>query len=108
TISPQGYTSAGSWFNLTDDEALGRGFVSPYATSSPNEDFAETVAFFLFETNFDEIFLNLEPNCTTPECTARNEGRDRIRQKLTSISEHYQKVTGIDLEELRAAVQSKL
>ena len=108
TISPQGYTSAGSWFNLTDEEALQRGFVSPYATSSPNEDFAETVAFYLFETNFNEIFLNLEPDCTTPECSERNEGRGRINEKLTSISEHYQKVTGIDLAELRAAVQSKL
>ena len=44
-ISPQGYTSAGSWFNLTEDEALERGFVSPYGTSSVNEDFAEIVAF---------------------------------------------------------------
>jgi substrate import-associated zinc metallohydrolase lipoprotein len=44
-ISPDGYTSSGSWYNLTDAEALQRGFVSPYATSSFNEDFAELVAF---------------------------------------------------------------
>ncbi len=27
-ISPQGYTSAGSWYNLSNEEALERGFVS--------------------------------------------------------------------------------
>ncbi|MEM1136178.1 MAG: substrate import-associated zinc metallohydrolase lipoprotein [Bacteroidota bacterium] len=108
TIAPTGYTSAGSWFNLTDNEALQRGFVSPYSTSSPNEDFAETVAFFLFNQDFQEAFLADEPDCTTVECDARNEGRERLRQKVSSINEHYKRVTGIDLEDLRAAIQAKL
>ncbi len=108
TISPSGYTSAGSWFNLTDEEALQRGFVSPYATSSPNEDFAETVAFFLFNTEFFEDFTSDEEECETAECEARNAGRERIRQKLAAISEHYEKVTEVSLEDLREAVQAKL
>ncbi len=108
TISPSGYTSAGSWFNLPDEEALERGFVSPYATSSPNEDFAETVAFFLFDTDFDQNFTVDEEACETAECEARNAGRERIRQKLAAISEHYVKVTNVSLEELREAVQAKL
>ncbi|WP_185154041.1 substrate import-associated zinc metallohydrolase lipoprotein [Fulvivirga sp. M361] len=108
TFSPGGYTSAGSWFNLTDEEALQRGFVSPYATSSPNEDFAETVAFFLFDPEFAEKFTENEEDCTTAECEARNEGRERIRQKIASISDHYIRVTEVDLEALRAAVQAKL
>ena len=55
TISSAGYTSSGSWYTLTDEEAWARGFVSPYATSSPNEDFAETVAFYLFDTDLPTV-----------------------------------------------------
>jgi len=108
TIAPAGYTSAGSWFTLTDEEALQRGFVSPYATSSPNEDFAETVAFYLFYTDFAEDFIEQDPDCETPECVSVNEGRQLIQEKLNAINEHYEKVTGIDLETLREAVQSRL
>ena len=106
-ISASGYTSAGSWFTLTDEEALRRGFVSPYATSSPNEDFAEVVAFYLFETDFMERFINAE-DCETSACIARNEGRAMIREKLNAIKDHYKKATGVDLDEVRAAVQSRL
>ena len=108
TITPQGYTSAGAWFTLTEEEALQRGFVSPYATSSPNEDFAEVVAHFLFEENFYEDFIDAEPDCITQDCDQRNEGRVYINQKLNSILAHYEKVTGVKLEDVREQVQSKL
>jgi substrate import-associated zinc metallohydrolase lipoprotein len=108
TISPQGYTSAGAWFTLTDEEALRRGFVSPYATSSPNEDFAETVAHFLFDADFYENYTIPESGCVTPDCESRNEGRTLIVQKLNSILAHYEKVTGVSLEDIREVVQSKL
>ena len=108
TITTSGYTSAGSWFNLTDQEAINRGFVSPYATSSPNEDFAETVAFFLFDPDFDDRFINQNEDCNTAECDAENNGKAFIAQKIAVINEHYEKVTGIDLEELREIIQEKL
>jgi substrate import-associated zinc metallohydrolase lipoprotein len=108
TISPQGYTSPGAWFTLSDEEALQRGFVSPYATSSPNEDFAEVVAYFLFDENFYDNFTNPEPDCISQDCEMRNDGRVLITQKLNSILAHYEKVTGVKLEEVRAQVQSKL
>lgn len=41
-ITPAGYTS--SWHNIDDNEALKLGYISPYATASPNEDFAETLS----------------------------------------------------------------
>lgn len=108
TIAPTGYTSAGSWFTLTDEDALQRGFVSPYSTSSPNEDFAETVAFFLFNTDFEEEFMMDEEECTTADCEARNAGRERVRQKVASIIDHYERVTEVSLEDLRDAIQAKL
>lgn len=107
-ISITGYTSAGSWFTLTPDQALERGFVTPYATSSPNEDFAEIVAVYLQDPNFEANFLTDEANCTTPECEERNNGRELIRQKLTAVREHYLKVVNIDLQAVRNAIQAKL
>jgi substrate import-associated zinc metallohydrolase lipoprotein len=107
-ISPEGYTSVGSWYTLSDVEAIERGFVSPYATSSFNEDFAETVAFILFHPQFYETYIEDEPNCTTDDCTKRNEGRAFLRTKYTSVLTHYEQVTGVDLLEVRAIIQDKL
>lgn len=107
-ITRSGYTSAGSWYNLTDSEALNRGFVSPYATSSPNEDFAETVAFFLFDPDFYEHFIYQDEECTSAECESENAGKAFIEEKLAAITEHYGKVTGVSLEELREVIQIKL
>jgi substrate import-associated zinc metallohydrolase lipoprotein len=107
-IASNGYTSSGSWYNLTDEEALKRGFVSPYGTSSANEDFAEFVAFLLFDKNFYETYINDEANCGTADCEERNEGRARLRLKYTSILKHYQTHTGVDLLNVRALVQEKL
>lgn len=107
-ISPDGYTSLGSWYNITADEALRRGFVSPYATSTFNEDFAETAAYILFHPTFYETYIDEEPGCTTADCEARNEGRARIASKYNSVLSHYQQVTGVDLLEVRAIVQDRL
>jgi substrate import-associated zinc metallohydrolase lipoprotein len=105
-ISPQGYTSSGSWYNLTEEEALQRGFVSPYATSSFNEDFAETVAFILFHPQFYDIYYNDEV-CTTSTCELRNDGRALLRKKYNSVLTHYKQYTGVDLLAVRALIQAK-
>jgi substrate import-associated zinc metallohydrolase lipoprotein len=108
SISPNGYTSSGSWYNLSDEEALQRGFVSPYATSSFNEDYAEMVAYLLFYPNFHQYFLTDEPNCTTVNCERRNEGRARLRAKYTSVMTHFSQRVKVDLELVRANIQAKL
>ena len=107
-ISPQGYTSLGSWYNLTDEEALQRGFVSPYGTSTFNEDFAEVVAFLLFRPDFYETFIDDETDCLTAACVARNEGRAKLRRKYNAILEHYEQNTGVDLLKVRDIIQAKL
>jgi substrate import-associated zinc metallohydrolase lipoprotein len=107
-ISPTGYTSAGSWFTLSDEDALRRGFVSPYGTSSFNEDFAEFVAFLLFDKDFYNTYINDEQNCVTEDCTERNAGRAKLRQKYNAILTHYQAHTGVDLLSVREIVQEKL
>ena len=107
-ISPEGYTTVGSWYTLSDEEALQRGFVTPYATSNYNEDFAETVAYIIFFPEFYERYIVDEENCTTDDCIARNEGRALLRRKYISVLSHYEQVTGVDLLDVRAIVQEKL
>ena len=108
TITPTGYTSPGSWFNITEDEALNRGFVSPYGSSSPNEDYAELVAAFLFDPDFETNFMIEEENCIDADCESRNAGKAFIKEKLAAITDHHQRVTGVSLEDLRTATQAKI
>ncbi|RAW01385.1 substrate import-associated zinc metallohydrolase lipoprotein [Pseudochryseolinea flava] len=107
-ISPRGYTSPGSWYTLSNEDALKRGFVSPYATTSFNEDFAETAAFILFDPNFDENYLDLEVCNGDAECLERNAGRALIKTKYSSILRHYEQHTGVKLLEVREIIQDKL
>lgn len=107
-ISPNGYTSSGSWYNLSDSEALQRGFVSPYGTSSYNEDFAELVAFLLFDANFFDTYINDKTCSPGTVCAAENEGRALLRRKYNAVLSHYKQNTGVDLLEVRALIQQKL
>ena len=106
-ISPEGYTSIGSWYTLSDADALARGFVSPYGTSTYNEDFAEIVAFIMFHPQFYEIYIEDE-TCTTADCVERNAGRAMIRQKYSAVLSHYSQVTGVNLLDVRALIQERL
>lgn len=108
TISPQGYTSVGSWYVLTDEQALQRGFVSPYGTSSFNEDFAEFVAFLLFDKDFYTRYIEDEENCSSLDCQNRNTGRSMLRKKYEAVIAHYKQYTGVDLLQVRALVQDKI
>lgn len=107
-ISPEGITSPGSWYNYTDEEALQRGFVSPYATSSFNEDFAEFVAFLLYDPDFYSKYMTDEEDCTTTACEARNAGRAKLKEKYAAVLAHYQQYTGVDLLAVRQKIQAKL
>lgn len=107
-ISPEGYTSLGSWYNLTEAQALERGFVSPYGTATVNEDFSEVVSSLLFDADFYEKYIIDEVGCGTADCVARNEGRAMLRRKYNAILEHYQQNTGVDLLKVRAIIQAKL
>jgi substrate import-associated zinc metallohydrolase lipoprotein len=108
TISAEGYTSSGSWYTLSDEEALERGFTTPYATSSFNEDFAETVAHILFFPEFYDLYITDETNCTDLACEKRNAGRAKIRKKYNAVLNHYKQYVGVDLLKVREIVQAKL
>lgn len=93
-ISAADYQS-GSWVNISDEEALEMGFISPYGSSEPQEDFVELIAVYLTNTE-EEWQLLLD--------TAGPVGADIIQQKFDIVTSYLSASWGIDIEELRSII----
>lgn len=106
-LSGSDYTSPGSWSNLLPSEAIMRGMVTPYGTSSVSEDFAELVAFIVTheEGDFADIFFDDGTACPInnqfPNCLSTKEGKQRIEEKYQEVLDFYANVVGIDLLKVR-------
>ncbi|KAA5826173.1 hypothetical protein FPF71_05005 [Algibacter amylolyticus] len=89
-ITPGDYTA--QWFNVSDQEALDLGFITPYASSQPGEDFVEIVANMLTNSKegFDAIVSTASPT-----------GQAYIRQKQEIVVAYFQENFAIDLYELQ-------
>ena len=85
----------GDWRSTSLSTALSLGFISPYASSEPNEDFVELYAFYV--TNTQQWWDN-RLNSTIPA------GRNIINQKLEIVRDYFNDVWGIDLDDLREVV----
>lgn len=96
-ITPSGYQPTG-WVNVSDQEALDMGFVSPYASSETQEDFVEIIAIYV--TNTEEYWNNLVGSASA-------EGQGYINQKLEIVKDYMTTTWGIDLDELRDIVQRR-
>lgn len=88
-----GYT--GTWFNVTEAAAYANGYITPYAMSGPDDDFAEMVATMLMlgKTGFDDI-VNLQ-NPTA---------QDAFRQKEQLIVDYFRDNWNIDFYSLQNRV----
>ncbi|TDS55928.1 substrate import-associated zinc metallohydrolase lipoprotein [Myroides indicus] len=91
-ISPGGhYTN--SWYLYSDEESNNLGFVTNYARSNYDEDFAETASFVLLNTKAEwEAFLN---DISEPE------GRKKIESKVEQVVRYYKEQLKIDFWQLR-------
>ena len=87
-----------SWVNVTDQDALDMGFVSPYASSETQEDFVEIIAIYV--TNTAEYWDELVGS-------ASEEGQEMINQKLALVKDYMLTTWGIDMDELRSIVQRR-
>ncbi len=93
-ITPSDYTS-GSWVNLDDQEALDMGFITPYGSSEPQEDFVEI--FSIYITHSAAYWNNLMRRTSA-------EGRSKIDQKLEIVRDYMLTSWGIDMDALRGIV----
>lgn len=111
-VTPDNYTKNG-WQTVDFNNAIQRGMVSAYGTSSVSEDFAELFSTYIIQT---EVYLNFILNDESLETTEpeemlqrmkRNEGRVFIRQKL-SILKKFLLSAGLNIDKVRSETQKKL
>lgn len=89
----------GDWYQKYETDALKAGFISNYAMSEYNEDFAETLAFYLYYT----------PSKWAEKMrTAGTEGAATIEKKLNYVRTYMKTAWDIDLDELRDVVQRRM
>lgn len=95
-VSTGRYTGAG-WVNITDEQALKRGFITNYASTEVHEDFAETIANFVTH------------DATWWEAQRRVAGSaaSYIDQKLELAKTYMTETWNIDLVKLRDIVQRR-
>jgi substrate import-associated zinc metallohydrolase lipoprotein len=92
-----GYTA--TWFNVTDEEALENGYITPYSMASSDEDFVEMTSVMLMEgkTRYEEIVAST------------NETAQQVfRSKEQFVVNYFREVWGIDFYSLQARVTSAL
>ncbi len=90
-----GYTS--SWYIERDDVSNNLGFVTPYARSNYDEDFAETAAFVLLRSEVEkQAFLKDIKDA---------EGRKIIEQKFQLVEQYFKNQFDMDFYALRDAAE---
>lgn len=97
----EGLYEPASWYasGKTETYALQKGFISTYAMKEYNEDFAETMAFYLVYTPAEwEQKMN----------TAGETGSAVILQKLQMIRSYMQTAWNIDIDQLRTVIQRRM
>lgn len=97
TITANYYNSS-SWMNNSSEVAAALGFVTPYASSEPDEDFAETMANYLMRS--DTWWENLYEK-------AGETGTPLIEQKVSIVKSYMQDKWNVDLDAFRSIVQRR-
>lgn len=97
----EGLYEPASWYasGKTESYALERGFISTYAMKEYNEDFAETLAFYLVYT---------PEEWQQKMTTAGTDGSAIIAQKLQMIRSYMQTTWNIDIDVLRTVIQRRM
>ena len=89
----------GDWSNKFESESLAAGFITPYAMSEYNEDFAETLSYYLIYT---------AAQWTSKLKLAGDEGAAIIERKIELIRKYMLTAWDIDIDELRDVLQRRI
>jgi substrate import-associated zinc metallohydrolase lipoprotein len=105
----EGQYEPANWYaaGKTETYALQKGFISTYAMSEYNEDFAETLAFYLIYTQA-EWDAKMKTADGLNENSEQCHGSVAIMQKLQMIRSYMQTVWDIDIDELRSVIQRRM
>ncbi len=105
-ITSGGYS--GTWFNTSADQALKSGFITPYASSSPSEDFVEIIATIL--TNSLDEYIDILAK--TPDDDGDNstlpKGYQLILKKQHYVVNYFSQIWKINIFELREIISFEM
>ena len=93
TITQKDYSA--QWTSVTEQEAAQKGFVSPYASNQPDDDFVETYSYYL---SWSEAEWNAKLAQAGPV------GAERIERKLEMVKKYMSTVWNIDVDHMRATL----
>lgn len=96
-ITQNSYVS-GDWYRKSDHEAHQAGYVSPYAMSESNEDFAEMMSIYI--TDSPEQWQAILDDAGT-------EGAAYINQKLAIVRTYMMESWGLDIDKMRDCIQRR-
>ncbi len=96
------YTS--DWLNVLPEDARNDGFISPYANSKKEEDWAEMVSLMIVEGKawFDQYVDGINYTGTTPNGTTAEQAKARLRQKESVVVSYFKQSWNIDFYSLQA------
>ena len=95
TITKSTYNA--TWTTVSDASARDMGYVSPYASSQPGEDFAETVAHLLVP---GQAWFDARANASTAV------GKAALKAKEASVVQYFTINLGVDFRALQKEVQN--
>ncbi|MFC0774619.1 zinc-binding metallopeptidase [Terrimonas alba] len=99
--SASSYTS--DWTNVNPQDALNEGFISQYAISHKNEDWAEMVSLMLVNGRawFDNLVNSINYAGTTPNGTTAAVAKARLRQKESVVVSYFKQAWNIEFYNLQ-------
>lgn len=99
----------GNWINFDDAYANRDGFITAYAASGFDDDFAETVAVMLMEgkAGFEKI-VNSIPEGTTSKGTTKAQAQSALRQKEAMVVAYYKNAWNIDFYALQTKTRKAM
>lgn len=100
TITPADYSPTG-WQNRPTLEALKLGFITPYASNEPQEDFAEIISSYVTMT---DVAWN---NALTDAASDGADGAVKINRKLEMAKNWLKASWNIDIEQLRSIIAKR-
>lgn len=95
-----------STYQVKTPSFLYAGFITPYASTNPDEDFAELFSYCIMYTEDDwaEVYRNADgKNNATDALT----GKEILIRKREIIKKYVRETFGVDVEDLRQEVQSR-
>jgi len=95
TITKSTYTA--TWTTVSDATARDNGYVSPYASSQPGEDFAETTSHLLV---LGQAWFDARANASTTV------GKAALKAKEASVVQYFTINLGVDFRALQREVQN--